>query len=154
MKTAQGGYKAMLRDRVPRTVDLALKWCKAKERWIEYVYYTYIWWIKEKDARDFQTRSILGIAKGNREFKFETTIEWNNLTKEEREYWEKVQEWVDWFEKGLTPIIESYKFHLRKGDSSEYTKLSICEAYLNKLTPEWQDKLYNHILNHILEYYV
>ena len=28
----------MLRDRMPRTLSLALKWCKAKERWLSYVY--------------------------------------------------------------------------------------------------------------------
>lgn len=39
MKT---GYKEMLRDRMPRTLSLALKWCKAKERWLSYVYYHHI----------------------------------------------------------------------------------------------------------------
>ena len=32
------GYKEMLRDRCPEVVNFALKWCKAKERWINHVY--------------------------------------------------------------------------------------------------------------------
>lgn len=32
------GYKQMLRDRMPKMLDLALRWTKAKQRWIDYVY--------------------------------------------------------------------------------------------------------------------
>ena len=31
-------YKQMLRDRMPQMMDLALTYCKAKNRWINYVY--------------------------------------------------------------------------------------------------------------------
>ena len=33
-----GGYKQMLRDRMPEILDVALTYCKAKNRWIDYVY--------------------------------------------------------------------------------------------------------------------
>lgn len=154
MKTSQGGYKAMIRDRVPSTVDLALRWCKAKTRWVEYVYYTYAWFLEDKENRDYQVRCILGLAKNCRSFDFDNTIEWKDLSKEELEYWTGVSKWVKWFTQSVIPISESYKTHLLKGDDSEYTKRSICEAYMNKLSPEWQDKLYEHVINHIKEYYV
>lgn len=153
-KTAQGGYKAMLRDRVPRTVDLALKWCKAKDRWVEYVYYTHIWWIKEKEAREHQTKYLLALTKNNREFKFENTIEWNDLSEEERKYWESVQSWVSWFSIQLLPMVDSYKLHLMQGDSPEYIQLCMTEKYLKGISEQQQEKLYKHIVNHIIQYYV
>ena len=36
------GYKEMLRDRCPKMVNYALKWRKAKEKWIDHVYSNFI----------------------------------------------------------------------------------------------------------------
>lgn len=36
------GYKGMLRDRMPLNLDFALRWCKAKDKWINLVYEEYI----------------------------------------------------------------------------------------------------------------
>ena len=36
------GYKGMLRDRCPQVVNYALKWQKAKERWINHTYDKFI----------------------------------------------------------------------------------------------------------------
>ena len=154
MKTAQGGYKAMIRDRVPRTVDLALKWCKAKTRWVELVYYTYIWFLREKDARDYQTRQLLGIGKYSREFKFENTIEWSNLDKDEKEYWTNVSTWVNWFEKSLLPIVETYSTLKLKGKTEEEIKSHIVVKYFDTVVSTWKDKLYEYLINHIKLYYV
>ena len=154
MKTAQGGYKAMLRDKVPLTVDLALKWCKAKTRWVNHVYYSFIWFYSSKELRNQTTRYLLGKSKTNKTFNFHSTIDWDNLSDPDREYWLKIQEWVTWFEKSLLIIVESYKFYLRKGESSEMIKKYICEKHLNTLNEDWQDKLYKHILPHIIEHYV
>lgn len=33
-----GGYKQVIRDRMPQMLDLALTYCRAKSRWINYVY--------------------------------------------------------------------------------------------------------------------
>ena len=54
------GYREMLRDRCPKVVNYALKWCKAKERWLNYVYDNQIWPLKSKKERLNQTKLILG----------------------------------------------------------------------------------------------
>ena len=56
------GYKQMIRDRMPLMLDLALKWCKAKERWINYVYDNIV---KKypKDRRSIIVKQILGIKQ-------------------------------------------------------------------------------------------
>ena len=53
-------YKKMLRDRCPKTVNLALKWCKAKEKWLNHVYKNQIWILSNKKERLNQTKAILG----------------------------------------------------------------------------------------------
>lgn len=52
----------MLRDRMPRTLSLALKWCKAKERWLNYVYDNHIKTVS-KDLRGTRVKQCLGIRK-------------------------------------------------------------------------------------------
>lgn len=55
-------YKCMLRDRMPKMLDLALRWCKAKGRWIDYVYDKQI---KKypMEKRSMAVKSILGIKQ-------------------------------------------------------------------------------------------
>lgn len=54
------GYRQMLRDRMPKVLDLALRWCKAKERWIDYVYDNVIK-RTSKEKRSDTVKIILGI---------------------------------------------------------------------------------------------
>ena len=56
------GYKQMLRDRMPLMLNLALKWCKAKERWINYVYDNTV---KKypSEKRSVVVKTILGIKQ-------------------------------------------------------------------------------------------
>ena len=70
----QTGYKGMLRDRCPKVVDYALKWCKAKERWIEHTYNRFIKIYANKDNRNNATRIVLGIGKKHKEFDFDKNI--------------------------------------------------------------------------------
>lgn len=99
----------MLRDRVPLFVDLALKWCKAKEIWINHVYNNFINIYVEKDQRYHATRIVLGISSKYRNFDFNKTIAWDNLTNEEKESWESVETWVNWFSIYGQTIIDKYK---------------------------------------------
>ena len=70
------GYREMLRDRCPKVVNYALKWCKAKEKWIDHVYFNFIKIYAEKDQRNNATRIALGISEGNQyTFDFEKTID-------------------------------------------------------------------------------
>lgn len=110
------GYKGMLRDRMPLILDLALRWCKAKDRWIDYVYDSYIK-KQAKDKRSIAVKTILGIKqKWKRQeiydrikyselkpitkeqvdkipksalfLTFNDTIEWEKLSKEEPDMYE------------------------------------------------------------------
>lgn len=106
------GYKAMLRDRMPLTLDLALRWCKAKQRWIDYVYDKFV---KKypKERRGVIVKTLLGIRQQYKRqdiydhmryvkldlsvsmnqvnnipknalfMSFEDTIDWEELSKEE-----------------------------------------------------------------------
>lgn len=112
MKT---GYKEMLRDRITKmqAVDLALKYCKAKTKWIDYVYNRYIKIFVSKEHRNQTVRIILGISGKYRNFDFHTTIDWDNLEFEQRteeiKYWKRVEEWVKWFSDSLAYIEDDLK---------------------------------------------
>ena len=154
MKTAQGGYKAMIRDRVPQTVDFALKWCKAKTSWVEHVYENFVWFLIDKKDKDQQVRALLGLSKLNRNFEFDETINWDNLSKEDREYWKNISKWVHFFEREMIPMVEIYETLKIKGHDEEYIKQYICTSKFGTLPQTVKDKLYTCWLNHIKTYYV
>lgn len=97
----------MLRDRISnmQAVDLALKYCKAKTRWIDHVYHNFVGLYLSKNERALTVRIILGITKKNKyEFNFHNTIAWDNLDPEEIEYWNTVEGWVTWFSDNMLTI--------------------------------------------------
>lgn len=57
-----GGYKAMLRDKTPFILDLALKWCNAKGRWIDHVY-NYMVKKYPQQKRGNIVKIVLGLKK-------------------------------------------------------------------------------------------
>ena len=57
-----GGYKQMLRDKMPEMLDFALRYCNAKSRWIDYVYDNSIKKYSKKD-RSVAVKVILGIKQ-------------------------------------------------------------------------------------------
>lgn len=116
------GYKAMIRDRCPYVVNLALKWCtefgrlvnlqcdpedrisyKVKERWIERVYKENVAIYTTSDDKDSAVRKALGIHKGKQEFNFADSINMENINPKfergELNFWKWVQTWVEWFQK-------------------------------------------------------
>lgn len=87
------GYKQMLRDRMPEILDMALTYCKAKSRWIDYVYANIIKKYS-KDKRSTVVKIILGIKQKYKrqeiydqlryvEFKDVTREQVNNIPKSE-----------------------------------------------------------------------
>ena len=106
------GYKEMLRDRTSKmqAVDLALKYCGAKTRWIDHVYRYFIGIYTSKKERNQATRIALGISNKNRFFDFGKTISWDNLDGDEHEYWSTVGEWVEWFQKNLLSVEQDIRF--------------------------------------------
>ena len=142
------GYKGMLRDRCPKVVNYALKWQKAKEKWIDHVYSRFIKIIgdefdethiirKSPENKKSVTLMILGIIKGKpKNFKFDSTIDWDNLTDEEREYWHRISSWVYWFSTNHLYIEDLYKNGIKVGKNESDLKVEIIQSYLMNLMPK------------------
>lgn len=142
-KTA--GYKGMLRDRIPQTTNYALKWQKAKERWIDHAYRSFIRIFCDKKDRDQATRIVLGLTSGYEPFNLEKSIDWDNLTPEEKAYWKRVSSWVDWFATEYANIKQAYETSRENGKDEFTIKVEIINAYLSALLPDenadWGEKI-------------
>lgn len=101
MKT---GYKSMLRDRMPLVLDLALRWCKAKNRWINYVYDNTIKKYSES-KRSTVVKTILGIKQQYKRQQIYDQIKYSELkpvTKEQvnqipkSELYMRFKDTIDW----------------------------------------------------------
>lgn len=153
------GYKNMLRDRCPKVVDHALKWQKAKERWIDHAYVNFIRIYCDKNERKHATRIILGIAKFYRNFEFDKSIDWDNLTPEEVIYWKRISSWVKWFMRQYAYIENAYNISKQAGKDEFSIKVELINSYLSSLLPdktaneeekqakyEYVDKLVNFLI--------
>lgn len=130
------GYKGMLRDRCPKVVNYALKWQKAKERWINHTYDNFIKFYIDKNERKYTTRIILGIAKHYRNFDFDKSIDWDNLTDEETQYWKRVSSWVKWFTENYTYMQNTYNTSRHTGEDEFSIKVELIDNYLSSLLPK------------------
>lgn len=139
MKKKSTSYREMLRDRCPKVVSYALKWQKAKEKWIDHAYKNFINIYVEKDERKHATRIILGIAKFYRNFDFHKSIDWDNLLPEDKAYWERVESWVDWFQKNYSYIQNVYEISRKAGKDELNTKVEIIDKWLYDLKPSPDD---------------
>ena len=132
----KSGYREMLRDRCPKVVNYALKWQKAKEKWIEHVYHNSISFYVSRDNRNNATHIILGIKKGKvKNFEFDKTIDWDNLTSEEKVYWERVSSWVNWFMTYYQYIENMYDISKKNGKDDFSIQIEIIQSYLSWLLP-------------------
>lgn len=153
-------YREMLRDRCPKVVSYALKWCKAKEKWLDYVYDNQIWFLGSKNERLKQTKLILGIKEdGKREFDFDKTICWKDLTVEEHAYWDYVSHWVRFFMKHYAYIENAYRTSEEAGKSIKEIKLYIITKWLKDLCPTSEDsdevkKEKNQYINSLTDYLI
>ena len=141
------GYKGMLRDRLPKTVDIALKWCKAKERWINHTYDNFIDIFSENKEKNNATKVILGISTRYKSFDFHKTIMWDNMTDLEISYWKNVESWVNWFRTNYIYIQNEVNNSLILGVEINVIKQKIKKNFLSQLDEEWQDKLCNYLIS-------
>ena len=149
MKT---GYKEMLRDRCPQTVDFALKWCNAKTRWVEHAYSKFIRIVgsetkqvenkiamfrTEKENKKAIARIILGIVDGKTtKFNFDSTIDWDDLTDEEANYWYDISKEVEWFTKNFAYVENTCEVSLSKGCEDIECKVDIITHHLSERLPD------------------
>ena len=133
------GYRQMLRDRCPKVVSYALKWCKAKEKWLDYVYKNQIWPLSSKKERLNQTKLILGIQGNSHHFDFYNTICWKDLTPEEVHYWKYVCSWVDFFRSKYMYIENAYAVSIASGKSIRKCKFEMMKKWLIDFCPKKTD---------------
>lgn len=134
--TKNTGYRQVLRDRCPKVVNFALKWCKAKEKWLDYVYDNFIWIYSSKKERYAATKTIVG---DKRNFNFHNTIDWNALMPDEKAYWEYVDSWVKFFTKEYAYIESAYANSCASGDDIATCKFDIMKRFLIDLCPKTTD---------------
>ena len=138
----------MLRDRCPRVVDYALKWQKAKEKWIDHVYSYFVKMLGDeididnnilrtaKDNKRAVISILLGMKNGKvKNFNFKNTIDWDNLSDEETKYWEIVSTWVKWFSTKYGYVENLYDISKKVGKDEETIKIDIINSYLTALMP-------------------
>ena len=152
------GYKAMLRDRVPLVVNLALLWNNSKTAWVDHVYKNFISIYASKLERDNATRIVLGIKRGNKGFDFHKTIDWNNLSSESnsskvniyetKKHWMFVERWVDWFTTNYAYIENAYVTFITSGHDKNETKEKIKREYLDFLEDWEQEDMMNLLIEH------
>lgn len=138
----------MLRDRVPLLVNLALKWCKAKECWINHVYDNFVNIYVDKEQRYEATRIVLGISGKYRNFEFNKTIAWDNLTDEETKSWKTVEDWVNWFQNYAMSIKEEYEQYKYIYDSTEI-QMYLIDKFLDTQNEDLAYKLVSFITKSI-----
>jgi hypothetical protein len=144
MKT---GYREMLRDRCPKIVNYALKWQKAKEKWVDHTYSYFVRIIgdeidgtkiihKATENKKAVVRIILGIVKGKpKNFKFDNTLDWDNLTDEEKAYWKRVSTWVKWFCTNYAYIENAYDISKSTGKDDDEMRVEIISKFLMDFMP-------------------
>lgn len=134
------GYREMLRDRLPKIVNYALKYCSTKERWLDHVYHNFIWVYVSNEERYEATKTVLGIdSRNHMQFKFDSTIMWDNLSDGEKSYWNRVSQWVHWFQRNYAYIQNTYDILKSTGKDIIEIKTRIIHDYLITMCPTTED---------------
>lgn len=144
------GYKAMLRDRVPYVVNLALLWCNSKGSWINHVYEMQIAIYVNKKDRDDATRHVLGLKKHNKGFNFHESIDWGNLSADDKAKWKDIEAWVTWFQVHHMYIKYICDCALAKGEKVDTIKESVKKYLSSSVDPSLWDKLVTFLINNLV----
>ena len=145
------GYKGMLRNRLPTLVNYALKWQKAKERWIDHVYKNFISIYTDKEERKQVTYLIC------KEEDFVKTIDWDNLIAKQYDpknidrnndslYWKRESTWdtifvlTNWFVNNYESIKDTYESS-RSAEIYEFNiKVTLINSHLRLFLPSNDEK--------------
>lgn len=147
----------MIRDRVPRTVNIALKWCQAKEKWINRVFSLSAALYTTKDEKNSAVRKQLGIHEGKQNFNFAESIDleltkrdrFNRITGEDQ-YWIWVNDWVNWFCENYAYLENSYNI-TSKFNEKEAWRIKFVSKYTESLGEE-AEKLAYYLIKCFNEY--
>lgn len=138
--------KLMLQDKCPKTVDIALKWCKAKTNWVNQAYDNYVNILVDKKDRLEAAKSILGIQRKHvYTFEFHDTLAWHSFDEEETAYWKSIENWVNWFTEYFQFVKSYVKVNATVGETT--TAKAIQDRFLKKYDEEEGKKLSEYLLN-------
>lgn len=113
------GYKKMIRDRIPKTWDMALRYLKCKTKFIDYVYVIHVKKFNDnvmntKKENNKSKEEIIKKVLNPTLYRFDETIKLEKLLnyssgqinhlKDEYFFWNKVNTWVKWFCKNVIYI--------------------------------------------------
>lgn len=127
------GYRGMLRDRLLPSWNLALLWCKVKERWIEKVYKDIIS-KTPMSLRSDMCKFVTGHKnKDGIICSFWTTIDPDGWlygeNREEYNMWRNVSKWIDWFSKHQMFIYDSLQSIEEKQHVFDNILENMCKLY-------------------------
>lgn len=129
------GYRGMLRDRLLPSWNLALLWCKVKERWIEKVYKDIISKTPQS-LRSDMCKFVTGHKnKDGITCSFFSTIDPDGFLlgddKIEYDMWRSVSKWIDWFSKNQMFIYDTLSDILKNHDIFCEIVDEMCKRYHN-----------------------
>lgn len=130
------GYRGMLRDRLLPSWNLALLWCKVKNRWVEKAY-------AENIARaGVSLRSELcKFVTGHKNkhgitATFMSTVDPDGFlygeNHNEYEMWRSVDKWIRWFSVNQMFIYDMIQDYYQQGKDDEYIIKNLNYPYVNE----------------------
>lgn len=132
------GYRKLISDRIPATWDVALRWCKCRQRYIERIYdlgvkpYNTDVMHSRKQKDDLKLEYVNRTLNAKRT-KFIDTLELDRLlrpeTVEEHDSWKKVADWVNWFTVKTPYIMNSISIDRGLGVPDEDITKSLMDKY-------------------------
>lgn len=172
------GYRQMLCDRMPQTLDIALRWCKSKNKWVDYVYDTIIQKYPQRE-RSKAVKQVLGltdyynideikiyfrtrglkqckdIPKEELKLSFSNTINWESLAGkdiEEQDQWRAICSWVTWFKYWYQYIENAVKISMANGKIYSDICKDIENRFLPNVDPSIKEKLSAYLVDNIRKY--
>lgn len=132
------GYRKLISDRIPATWDVALRWCKCRQRYIERIYdlgvkpYNTDVMHSRKQKDDLKLEYVNHTLNAKKT-KFIDTLELDRLFKPEtlEDYysWKKVADWVSWFTVKTPYITNSISIDRGLGVHDEDITKSLMDKY-------------------------
>ncbi len=172
------GYRQMLCDRMPQTLDIALRWCKAKNKWVDYVYDNTIKKYPQKE-RSRAVKQVLGqidyynideiviyfrmigrkqskeIPKEKLKLPFKYTINWEEMASRdinELQMWQSVCTWVVWFKYWYSYIENAVKISMMNGKTYSEICKDIETRFLPKVDISIRESLSIFLVDNIKKY--
>ena len=172
------GYRQMLCDRMPQTLDIALRWCKAKNKWVDHVYDNIIQKHPQCE-RSKAVKQVLGlldyydsyeiimyfrtigkkqckdIPKDDLKLSFNETINWQALASkdiDELNNWQAIVSWVTWFKYWYQYIENTAKISMTKGKVYSEIRKEIEDTYLSKVDAPIKEKLSAFLVDNIKKF--